>query len=333
MGIFNRKKVNAEMTNDKTFANTSNLKKESITEPSDYKYILYSSSHIQEIVSDLMDSDITISKTADDVSKTFNQVSNSINNISYILDDFNKSFNYFAASSNNIDSAIDTSINSLDNANNMMSNLQMKMEAVDNSINEFTNIFLTLRNSFNDINTLSHNIKAVANQTNLLALNASIEAARAGEAGKGFAVVADEVKKLASSTKDLVEGINSRMTEMNKNVNSLDSSLTASKLALKDGLDFTEKTQSAFGDILSYSNKVKTMTGDINDSIDNTKRGLEDITNNINEIVESSNTVKDEISTLNAQASDKSLVYSDITNFLEQLDTISIEKISNQQPK
>lgn len=330
MGLFNRKKVNVDISKE---TNINNVEKSTATKtPSadgnDYKYILYSSNHIQEIVSDLMDNDDKICKTAENASRTFNQVSESLNNISYILGDFNKSFNYFAASSTNIDSAIDTSINSIDKANDMMTNLKSKMDAIDNGINEFTKIFVALRNSFNDINALSHSIEDVADQTNLLALNASIEAARAGEAGRGFAVVADEVKKLSLSTKELVDGINARMNEMENNMGNLDSSLSTSKVALKDGLDFTEKTKSVFSSIVSHSNEVKNMTDEINHSINNTKKGLDDITGNINKIVASSNDVKNEIADLTTQASDKSLVYSDITNFLEQLDTISIEKIS-----
>ena len=80
-------------------------------------------------------------------------------------------------------------------------------------------------------------ITTIAEQTNLLALNATIEAARAGDAGKGFAVVASEVKNLASQTAkatdditaqinavqsstqttvDAIDGIGSRIREINE---------------------------------------------------------------------------------------------------------------------
>jgi methyl-accepting chemotaxis protein len=66
------------------------------------KYVIYSLSYLQERMSNLMDSEITISKAVNDVSKTFNHVSESISNIGDVLENFNSNFNDFAVTSNDI---------------------------------------------------------------------------------------------------------------------------------------------------------------------------------------------------------------------------------------
>ncbi|OMF32142.1 chemotaxis protein [Paenibacillus sp. FSL H8-0548] len=78
-----------------------------------------------------------------------------------------------------------------------------------------------LRVELDGIHEMGTLIRGIADQTHLLGLNAAIEAARAGEHGLGFEVVANEVRKLASSSRNALEGIQAKLEEIDKKLSSV----------------------------------------------------------------------------------------------------------------
>lgn len=157
------------------------------------------------------------------------------------------------------------------------------------------------------VKDLTDNILSISSQTNLLALNASIEAARAGEIGKGFSVVADEIRKLADSSKETANGIQQINEMVIKSVNEL--SDEAKKLmdymnqsVLKDYDSFVEsgekyredaihidmsmnKCSNDSANILNYIREITESVGGINVAIEESAKGVNSSTENLESLV------------------------------------------------
>ncbi len=78
-----------------------------------------------------------------------------------------------------------------------------------------------LRTELDGITEMGTLIRGLSDQTHLLGLNAAIEAARAGEHGRGFEVVAGEIRKLAASSRNALEGIGTKLEQINKRLSAV----------------------------------------------------------------------------------------------------------------
>lgn len=85
-----------------------------------------------------------------------------------------------------------------------------------------------------DIGKILKVIQEITDQTNLLALNAAIIAAQAGEHGRGFSVVAEEIRDLAERTGASTAEVNSMITSIQKDVDSV-------RTMARDGMDRVEE--------------------------------------------------------------------------------------------
>lgn len=120
-------------------------------------------------------------------------------------------------------------------------------------------------------------IKVITNitqQTNLLALNATIEAARAGEIGRGFVVVANEVKELAKETAHSTENITQQ-------VDAIQSSIREAQTTIKR--------------VSEVINQVHTLSTIITTSVEHQTLTTNEISRNIMEIAEGSDSITQSI--------------------------------------
>lgn len=166
------------------------------------------------------------------------------------------------------------------------------------------------------VNDIVNDVRAIADQTNLLALNASIEAARAGEHGRGFAVVAQEIRKLADSTKNSLEGMNSFVINIHE--------------AAKSGRTSMDNTLNSTAEMSSKLDKItgtiKENVGMLHTTIDNVKiinesmDGIKNSAKEINSAMEASSNDAEKLTSMTMVINDDAVKSSEYAKQISKID-------------
>jgi len=191
--------------------------------------------------------------------------------------------------------------------------------------NHLTSQVRIAANNSNSITNIVNTIQEIAANTDLLALNAAIESARAGEAGRSFSVVADEVRKLSEKTKIEALNIQSLVTSMSSQMNSLlnDSEKFSEYKTIQS--HSVESTKLAFESIVEYVSQISEKIAHIQAAVNGVHSSNETLTNKIEEIhviSEHSASVAEEVS---ASSENQLIAISQVNEAANQLSYIAID--------
>ena len=172
------------------------------------------------------------------------------------LNEISTGIHQVAASAEDVTVASDLAKEKAALGNNHVLQTIDQMNTIKNTVDQAKTTMEQLVEESTSIEQFVSAITDISAQTNLLALNAAIEAARAGESGKGFAVVADEVRKLAEQSKQSANNITQIMGKLREMVSIANEYMTTTFDQVEIGVQSVTVTGASFNEIIQTTNTV-----------------------------------------------------------------------------
>lgn len=291
--------------------------------------IKFMSDYILEKKNELIAEEMETVKEIQTIKDSYLEVIEKSDNISHSVSNLKSNLVMIKEVSSSFETTINSVFKEVDDAKEYVIQLKNSSDSVETKFDEIKTVFDEFQQSFQEIKKTMEGIIDIANQTNLLALNASIEAARAGEQGRGFAVVADEVNALAKQIKDLVGSANGNMEKLQGSSENLNKSMDEAYQALDNSRQQVSNTEGVMSNIVESVSSATNAHDSISGAVD---EGDSQVNKTIEEIQVSKSyydTVIENIDRLNSKVTEKGFLYEDITNMLEQTDSL-LNKIGDK---
>lgn len=241
-----------------------------------------------------------------------NKENDSIKEINVLIDNISEEI---ARISNNASDAIERSCTSIRNMNSSVS----QIENIKQTIENIASMVDKLNKNSNEIGIIVDTIGNIAKQTNLLAINAAIEAAHAGEHGKGFVVVAEEVHKLAEQSGDAANKIASLVDKIAGDINQTVNSMDEGKKSVVDGVEAITGLKGAFIENNDITVEISQRINEVSSAINNIVEYSRHITEQIHDIDVSAQHVTDNMQDISAATEQQSASSEEIASSIDTL--------------
>ena len=232
---------------------------------------------LNEFSSNLKANITTTSSISGDVSVSFGEIASSmetqtvnVTDISSVMQDSREAVASLAGLSTEMRGRSANTAQLSHEGRDRAETLQQRMLQADETIRSTAALMGQLSEQTAAIGDIVSTIKHISGQTNLLALNAAIEAARAGEHGNGFGVVSHEIRKLAETSQQsteqietILEMIRLKADEAAQHANQGLTAITESSSAAQQVADAMHTIASNSGEVVRQSQQVEKSASDL----------------------------------------------------------------------
>jgi methyl-accepting chemotaxis protein len=294
------------------------------------RYISYGVQHVKVKVEEYMEEEIEVSQYLSEVKSGFQDTYTKVNDINNIIDTVNMNINGVHEYSKQVSLILDKSDIAIKESDGKVEELSRHIESTCDKLGSITKSFQNLERDFGNIQEMSDSINGIAGNTNLLALNASIEAARAGEAGRGFAVVAEQIRELSTSTKDLVNGIDQSITSVYDSLLALREEIEGSQNLILSNLQYVGNVKQNFKQVAECTDEVRDFSKQFVANINDSSLEINDVAVGVSSIADMVNEFGKRLSALNNKMSIKSILISEIVDFIQQLENMLEDTVKEE---